>query len=132
MKMNALLLSLVAFGTLFTGCGLYKPCDLSNLKVRNIVIQGDKDRYLANAIKAELSSRGARTDPNGVDIIGAASLNANGIPISISVEMPTTSFAATGRTMRVLARADAAEDLGSQVAMVFCRCNTAGTQPQRH
>ena len=80
---------------LFAGCSRKSECNLSNLRIRSVELDGSDSAYIADALKAELYSRGARYDPSGGVVKGIIYSNENGVPYAVSIEVQSTSYAGT-------------------------------------
>lgn len=137
MKTLTVLLSL-GFVAL-TGCGSSSevsasapaPCNLSALKIKSVKIEGDKQEFVARAIKSALYKNGAKVaDKDGVEMVGAVRWGSMA-PLNISAEVPSMAFASVGRNSELYAGVgSASEILAQQVVDDFCKCATAAATPK--
>ena len=116
-----------------TGCGTInevsadaKPCNLSSLKIKSVKISGDKDGFVARAVKSELYKFGARVTKDGVEMMGNVQWSQGGsTPMLLSLDVPSLAFASIAKVDTVyLGMARGAEKLGQEVAEDFCACSS--------
>jgi hypothetical protein len=105
------------------------PCNLATLKIKSVKIEGDRDEFVARAIKSQLYKRGATLDQSGVDVVGVVRWGTTA-PLQVSVEVPTMAFASTASNSVPLGTAvTGSESLAKWVAADFCQC-LAATAPE--
>ena len=101
-----------------------KPCNLSSLKIKSVKVEGDKDEYVARALKAKLYRLGARLDPKGEEIIGVVSKhNMMNWPLEATVEIPTRAFASVAFSGGAPNQVIAVDHIADQITNDFCACS---------
>lgn len=118
-----------------TGCDAAdaKPCDLSIIKIKSVVLEGDTNGLVATALKTELFTKGAKWtyDDKGVKIVGKVTMSPNGqTPLNLIVETERQPFAGIAYSY-VLHPTSAANQLARRAVSDFCRCRTEGSTIHR-
>lgn len=131
--MKTITLFVIMIAVTLTGCGNInevsadtKPCNLSSLKIKEIKINGDKDGFVARAVKSELYKFGARVTNDGVAMVGNVQWSIGGsTPMLLSLDVPSLAFASVAKVDTVyMGMARGAEKLGQEVAEDFCACSS--------
>lgn len=137
MKNFALVLFIIAVLFSLTGCDAAgvnnKPCDLSIIKIKSIVLEGDTNGLVATALKTELFAKGAKWtyDDKGVKIVGRVTMSPNGqTPLYLTAEIERQPFAGLAHSY-ILQPTSAANQLARRVASDFCRCRSEGSTIHR-
>lgn len=133
MKNFAIVLFIIAVLFSLTGCGAAgansKPCDLSIIKIKSVVLEGDTNGLVATALKTELFAKGARWtyDDKGIKIVGKVTVSSNGItPLYLIAETERQPFAGIAYSA-ILQPTSAANQLARRVVSDFCRCRAEGS-----
>ncbi|KKQ77652.1 MAG: hypothetical protein A3A96_03235 [Candidatus Zambryskibacteria bacterium RIFCSPLOWO2_01_FULL_39_39] len=133
MKNLFVVLSIIAVLLSFMGCGAANannpPCDLSALKIKSIVLEGDKGDLVGTAMSRELFANGAKwtTDSPGVEIVGKVTISSvnNQTPLYAVAQAKRQAFAGIAYSS-ILQPTSAANQLARRIALDFCRCATEG------
>lgn len=137
MKFIALFVTMIVVTLI--GCGVIpeasadqKVCNLSSLKIKEIKINGDKDGFVARAVKSELYKFGARATNDGVQMVGSVQWSMGGsTPMLLSLDVPSLAFASVAKVDTVyMGMARGAEKLGQEVAEDFCACSSGLVPPR--
>jgi len=102
-------------------------CDLSSLKVKDVKINGDKDEFVAIAIKSELFAHGAKNSSSGLLFVGKIELfdgllgpMVNGL----SVSSPGSNYASSvpgSAGLRFMEAQQASRYLAQKAVADFCK-----------
>ncbi len=126
-------LFLVLLALVITATAAPKPvtittsCNLSALKVKDVKIDGDKDGFVAVAIKSELFAHGATQSPSGFSFIGKVdTIDGLFSPMvnGLSVSSPGTNYASSipgDVGVRLMEEKIAQKYLARKVVADFCK-----------
>jgi hypothetical protein len=111
-----------------TGCGaanaVNPPCNLSTLRIKSMVLDGDSNGLATAAIKRELFARGARWTygNDGTPIVGKVTMNAMGKAPTYAVVQATRKPFAGIAYSNFSYPTSAANQIGRRIALDFCHC----------
>lgn len=137
MKITTLFVTMIV--VTLTGCGVIpeasadqKVCNLSSLKIKEIKINGDREGFVARAVKSELYKFGARVSNDGVQVVGNVRWSYSGsTPMSLSLDVSSSAFASVANINNVYAgTVRGSEELAQEVGKDFCACFTALMLPR--